>query len=191
VCYSWAIPVADGIARRKSLFFATNSMCCAVDRRSGWPSAVSIACICRALSLGSQSTGRADDLARDGHTGSPDFGSIPLAKWTRGAADRIDPAGLPRSRDDLWRVASPSSAQRLSTILQRQPHAPFAEEGRADSAPRPERRARACLANLGRASPSVRSSLNIRQGQAFPSADRRQRRVRAEYADNGTDPPSG
>jgi hypothetical protein len=42
--------------------------------------------------------------------------------------------------------------------------APIAEEGRSDSTRRPERRARACLANLGRSSPSVRSSLNIRQG---------------------------
>jgi hypothetical protein len=33
------------------------------------------------------------------------------------SADRIDPAGLPRSRGDLWRAASASSAQRLPTIL--------------------------------------------------------------------------
>ena len=68
----------------------------------------------------------------------------PLAKWTHGEADRIDPAGLPRSRRDLWRAASPL--------------AQIAEEGRADSARRP----RARLANLGWASPSVRSGLNIR-----------------------------
>ena len=42
--------------------------------------------------------------------------------------------------------------------------ASIAEEGRADSTRRPESRTRARLANLGRASPSVRSGLNIRQG---------------------------
>jgi len=100
----------------------------------------------------------------DGHAGSPDFGSIPLAKWTRGEADRIDPAGLPRSRRDLWRAASPPFAQLLPRILQPESYAPITEEGRADSARRPEDRTRARLANLGWASPSVRSSLNIRQG---------------------------
>jgi hypothetical protein len=44
-------------------------------------------------------------------------------------------------------------------------HALIAEEGRADSARRPEDRTCARLANLAWASPSVRSSLNIRQGQ--------------------------
>ena len=56
-------------------------------------------------------------LTAMGDTGSPDFGSISLAKWTRGEADRIDPAGLPRSRGDLWRAASPPFAQLLPRIL--------------------------------------------------------------------------
>jgi hypothetical protein len=43
--------------------------------------------------------------------------------------------------------------------------ASIAEEGRANSARRPEGRTRTRLANLGWASPSVRPGLNIRQGQ--------------------------
>ena len=53
----------------------------------------------------------------DGHTGSPDFGSTFLAKWTRREADRIYPAGLPRSRGDLCRAASSPFAQLLPRIL--------------------------------------------------------------------------
>src|SRR5215469_9107059 len=41
------------------------------------------------------------------------------------------------------------------------------QEGRADSARRPEGRTRARLANLAWASPSVRSGLNIRQGYGW------------------------
>jgi hypothetical protein len=111
----------------------------------------------------------------DGHTGSPDFGSIALAKWSRGETDRIDPAGLPRSRRDLWRAASPPFAQLLPRILQRESYASITEEGRTDSARRPEGRTRARLANLGWASPSVRPGLNIRQGQVatrFPKSFR-------------------
>jgi hypothetical protein len=50
---------------------------------------------------------------------------------------------------------------------------PIARQGRADSAPHPERRARACLANLRRSSPSIRSSLNIRQVQWWKNDWRR------------------
>jgi hypothetical protein len=42
------------------------------------------------------------------HTGPPHFGSI---------ADRIDPAGLPRPRRDLWRAASWPFAQFLPRII--------------------------------------------------------------------------
>jgi hypothetical protein len=48
--------------------------------------------------------------------------------------ERIDPEGLPRSRRDLWRAASPPFAQLLPRTLQRESCAPFAEEGRPDSA---------------------------------------------------------
>jgi hypothetical protein len=82
-----------------------------------------------------------------------------------GEADRIDPARLPRSRRDLWRAASPPFAQLLPRILRRESYASIAEEGRADSARRPEGRTRARFANLGWASLSIRSSLNIRQGR--------------------------
>src|SRR6516225_607684 len=89
----------------------------------------------------------------------------PWAKRRRRKDDRIDPSGLPRSRRDLWRAASPPFAQLLPRILQRESYAPIAEEGHTDPARCPEGRTRARPANLGWASPSVRSSLNIRQGQ--------------------------
>src|SRR5215472_7205530 len=86
-------------------------------------------------------------------------------RWAYGIARfRIDPAGLPRSRRDLWRAASPPFAPLLPGILQRESYASIAEEGRANSARRPEGRTRIRLANLGWSSPSVRPGLNIRQG---------------------------
>jgi hypothetical protein len=94
----------------------------------------------------------------------PSFGA--LQRWAYGIArfraDRIDPTGMPRSRRDLWRAASPPFAQLSPRILQRESYASIAEEGRADSARRPEGRTPARLANLGWASQQVRSGLNIR-----------------------------
>jgi hypothetical protein len=44
----------------------------------------------------------------DGHTGSPDFGSIPLAKWTRGEADRIASSNK-FSRNNTLAIRKPRS----------------------------------------------------------------------------------
>ena len=111
---------------------------------------------------------------RVGHLGIRHVRAFQItSEWARGEADRVDPAGLPRSRRDLWRAASPPFAQLLPRILQQESHAPIAEERRADSARRPEGRTRARLANLGRPSPSVRPDLNIRQGQPLPGRPHR------------------
>src|SRR5215467_11281556 len=89
-------------------------------------------------------------------------------RWAYGIA-RFQPERLIGSirrdcLDDLWRAASPPFAPLLPGILQRESYASIAEEGRANSARRPEGRTRTRLANLGWSSPSVRPGLNIRQG---------------------------
>ena len=79
--------------------------------------------------------------------------------------------GAPRIHGELLKLGidvgqtTVAFAQLLPRILQRESHASIAEEGCADSARRPQGRKRARLANLGWASPSVHSGLNIRQGQ--------------------------
>jgi len=86
-----------------------------------------------------------------------------LALRQNGHAERlrIDSAGLPRPRRDVCRAASPSLVQLLPRILQRESCRTSRWRKRADSAQRPEDRTRARVANLGRASASVRSSVNI------------------------------
>ena len=61
-------------------------------------------------------------------------------------------------------------------------YASIAEEGRPDSARRPERRTRPRLAYLGWASPSVRLGLNIRQGQEVADT------IGREYYEHGAAP---
>jgi hypothetical protein len=54
----------------------------------------------------------------DGHPGSPDCATIPLAKWTCGEAGRHDPSGVPGSHRDLGRGPPASGAQGLCGLLQ-------------------------------------------------------------------------
>jgi hypothetical protein len=68
------------------------------------------------------------------------------------AADRIDPAGLPRSRGDLWRAASPPFAQLLPRILQRRfmlPHLSMCLQNRTFLVRRSVSRPSGCRAERG------------------------------------------
>jgi hypothetical protein len=78
-----------------------------------------------------------------GHTRSPDLPDIALAERACGTADRLDPAGMPRSYRGLRRGSSAASSCGLRRLLQRMPNTPvpgqrFARPS-ADPAARPAR----------------------------------------------------
>jgi hypothetical protein len=73
-----------------------------------------------------------------------------------------------QTTDESGRASSSRNSVRwafLSFVVQRGQNAPIAAEGRAGSAGCVPHRARAFVADLGRATPSICSSLSFRQGQ--------------------------
>jgi hypothetical protein len=108
--------------------------------------------------------------ASDGHSRSTDCRTIALAERMCGAADRIDPAGLPRPCGCVWRAAPSAFAQGVSKILQRGAHALITGEGCADLSRRPGRRPDLGRACLGRVAPSICPSVSFRQGQGISPA---------------------
>jgi hypothetical protein len=45
-------------------------------------------------------------------------GGLAVAEWVRGEADRLDPTGMPRPHDRIWRDAPASDPRKICRVLQ-------------------------------------------------------------------------